>query len=135
MSDAMALARAAEALVGTPFRFRGHDPHTGLDCIGLVAASLAAIGREPPMLPEYAMRNIDITRLLPLLPQAGFAETDAPAEPGDLLLLRPSSAQYHLTIAGRDALLIHAHAGLGRVVASPVTPLWAEQARWRLGPI
>ena len=37
-----ALAAAAESLVGTRFRLHGRDPDTGLDCVGLLAASLAA---------------------------------------------------------------------------------------------
>ncbi|MCB2065820.1 MAG: C40 family peptidase [Erythrobacter sp.] len=130
----MDFARAAEALMGVPFRFRGGDPDTGLDCIGLVRAALLACGRQPPSLPPYAMRNLDPSRLADLLPQAGFTAAQGAAEPGDLLLLQPSAAQFHLAIVGTQGQLVHAHGGLGRVVASPSPLPWPMVARWRLRP-
>jgi cell wall-associated NlpC family hydrolase len=42
------LATAAETLVGSRFRLHGRDPETGLDCVGVVAAAMAAIGQSPP---------------------------------------------------------------------------------------
>lgn len=132
MNDAQALANAAHALVGTPFQLRGTDPATGLDCIGLVRAALVAIGRSPPALPHYAMRNLDLSRFAAVIPAAGFAKAEGALQPGDLLLLRPSAAQYHLAIVGHSPCLIHAHGGLGRVVASPAPLPWPTLARWRL---
>ena len=35
-----AIAAAARALVGVPFRLQGRDPALGLDCVGLVGAAL-----------------------------------------------------------------------------------------------
>lgn len=132
MSAALALAHAARELVGAPFRFRGRDPKTGLDCIGLVSAALARTGREPPPLPRYAMRNLNLARFAALLPQAGLEPALHSPRPGDVLLLRPSAAQYHLAIIAPSQLLIHAHAGLGRVVASPAPLPWPIEGRWHL---
>lgn len=133
MSHAHAFAAAAEKLVGSPFRFRGRDPATGVDCIGLVATSLSAIGREVPPLPQYQMRNLDRARFESLLGPLGFyASRAGPERAGDLILLRPSAAQWHLAVIGISGRLIHAHGGLGRVVASPPPLAWPHVARWRL---
>lgn len=133
MSRALALGQAAQNLLGTPFRLRGRDPRTGVDCIGMVSVALARAGHPPPPLPHYGMRNLDLARFARLLPQAGFAISEGTISAGDLVLLRPSAAQFHLAIVGPHGLLIHAHAGLGRVVASdPATLAWPMEARWHL---
>ena len=126
-----ALAAAAERLVGTPFRWRGRDPARGLDCLGLVLAALEAIGRPARAPTDYRLRRLEIERFLTAAAAAGLAETARAPEPGDILLLRPGPAQHHLLIAAPDGL-IHAHAGLGRVVLTP--PPWPEpiERRWRL---
>jgi len=128
-----ALARAAEALVGTPFRLHGRDPGRGLDCVGLVAASLAAIGRAAPAPMRYGLRNTDIAAALRFAAGAGLIETDGPVRPGDVLLARPGPAQHHLLVAASGGHFIHAHAGLRRVVATPGPPAWPILHHWRLG--
>ena len=42
-----AIAAAARALVGVPFRLQGRDPVLGLDCVGLVGAAMRAAGYAP----------------------------------------------------------------------------------------
>lgn len=132
MSDALALAEAAQALIGTPFRLRGREPETGLDCIGLVSIALKRIARQTPTLPHYEMRNLDLGRFSSLLDQVGLTPSASPSCAGNILLLRPSTAQFHLAIVGPSGLLIHAHAGLGRVVASPAPLPWPILATWQL---
>jgi len=132
VSDAAAFAEAARQMVGAPFRLHGRDPRTGVDCIGLAHAALARIGRSPPAVPHYAMRNLDLERFARLLPAAGLVPHDGDMQPGDVVLLRPSAAQFHLAIAGPLVSLIHAHAGLGRVVESPAPLPWPIVARWHL---
>ena len=71
-----ALAAAAESLVGTRFRLHGRDPDTGLDCVGLLAASLAAIGRAAPLPNGYRLR----ARSLPGLEAANSSSASMPVE-------------------------------------------------------
>lgn len=127
-----ALAEAAEALAGAPFRLHGRDPATGLDCLGLLAAALAAIGRPAPIPNGYALRN----RVLPALERAaagcGFARTREPPEPGDVLLVRTAPGQFHFAVAARGGRYVHAHAGLGRVAVCDGPLPWPALARWRL---
>ncbi|RPF71267.1 NlpC/P60 family protein [Aurantiacibacter spongiae] len=127
-----AFAEAARGMTGAPFRWLGRDPRTGLDCLGLVAASLTAIGIAVPPLPRYAARIIAIDRLTALLPQVGLAPATGPDRIGDVLLLQPGPAQYHLAIRASPGTIVHAHAGLRRVTESPAPAPWPIVARWRL---
>ena len=129
-----AFAKAARSLVGTPFRLRGRNPASGVDCIGLVAVSLERCGSARFPLPRYELRNTDIHGLLRLLPEAGFGPASDKIAAGDLLLTRPGPAQHHLAIATGKGSFIHAHAGLGRVVETPAPLPWPVAGHWRLIP-
>ena len=127
-----ALAQAAESLLGCPFRLHGRDGKIGIDCVGLVWAALAAIGRSIDLPADYSLRNLRIDRHLAKVDFSGFAEISNLALPGDIVLLRISAAQFHLGIIARSGGLIHAHVGLGRVVETPAPLPWPAQRSWRL---
>lgn len=127
-----ALAAAAEALVGARFRLHGRDPATGLDCVGVLAAALAAIGR-PAVLPTgYALRSARLPELDALAAGCGLARTGLALRPGDVSLLRIGPCQHHLAVAARGEGFVHAHAGLRRVVVMPGPLAWPAIYRWRL---
>lgn len=126
-----ALAAAAERFVGVPFRLHGRDPERGLDCIGLALVALEAIGRRARV-PAYRLRMREIDGLVAAASGAGLVEASGPVKPGDVLLVRPGPAQHHLAIAASGGGLVHAHAGLRRVVLTPAPLPWAEERRWRL---
>ncbi len=131
--QAEAFADAAAGLVGTPFRFRGRDRATGLDCVGLVLAALADIGRKPAAVGGYAMRQLDPARHFEVALDCGFTPVNQGSiRTGDLLLVRPGPAQVHLLVAFRKRYFIHAHAGLGRVVRTPAPCPWPTERHWRL---
>lgn len=130
--NGVALALAAEALIGTRFRLHGRDPATGLDCVGLVAAALEAIGRPASAPSAYGLRNRDIAAVLAFAPRAGFGEISGPALPGDVLLVRAGPLQEHLLIAAPGGRFVHAHAGLRRVVATPGPLACPILRHWRL---
>jgi cell wall-associated NlpC family hydrolase len=127
----LALAAAAEGFVGVPFRFRGRDPRSGLDCVGLVAAALDAIGAPAPPIAPYAFRQRDFAAQIAGAALAGFDDAGDGPQTGDVLLLRPAPAQVHLAIVA-PAGLIHAHAGLGKVVLTPAPIDWPVARHWRL---
>lgn len=129
--QAEALAEAAASLIGTPFRLHGRDARTGLDCLGLVGAALAMAGRPVALPYGYTLRMRSIDPLLPLADQAGLLPAEGAEKAGDILLLHVGPCQFHLGILAADLGLIHAHAGLRRVVHSPA-PQGAIIARWRL---
>lgn len=135
MSEAAAtLAKAAEDLIGAPFRLYGRDPRTGLDCVGLCLAALAAIGRPVSIPACYGMRNRGISHLLVFADQASLAEAAGPATAGDIILTSPGAAQFHLAIAAGPNRFIHAHAGLRRVVATPGHLHGPLLQHWRIAP-
>ena len=126
-----ALWQAALGLVGTPFRYHGHDPAGGLDCAGLVAEACRRAGHPPPQrLPRYAIRATAADQARQWIVAAGLI---ARAQPGatDIVLTDAGAGQLHLILATRTAF-IHAHAGIGRVVLVPGTADWPVLARWGL---
>ncbi len=130
----LALARAAEALIGAPFRLHGRDPQNGLDCIGLLGAALEQIGRPLTLPSGYPLRLHKLDGWLPDLTGSGFVAAALPCEPGDVILLRPGPAQIHLAIAGLAGGWVHAHAGLRRVVQQATRPAGPILHHWRLAP-
>ncbi len=129
----LALATAAEALVGTRFRLHGRDPASGLDCIGVFAAAMAGIGRPLAVPNGYAMRLRDIAEFRPLAPTFGFEEITGAVRPGDVLMFAVGPVQFHLGIMGRSSGgLVHAHAGLRRVVIGSAGSDWRPAGHWRL---
>lgn len=130
--NGLALARAAESFLGAAFRLHGRDRFTGFDCLGLVLIAMAEIGRPVPMAIRYGLRNLAWDRFLRLPEAAGFSETDTPLEAGDVLLLEAGPAQLHLAIVGAEGGIVHAHAGLGRVVHTPFPLPWPVVGQWRL---
>ncbi len=130
-----AFAEAALALVGVPFRLHGRDAR-GVDCVGLVALALTAIGRRPAIPVGYRLRALSVAPLLEFAERNGFVPLVGPEAPGDLLLVHPCPIQAHLIIASGQGGFVHAHAGLGRVVYEPrrTSVSWPcpAAARWRL---
>lgn len=131
-ADGAALAAAAEGFVGAPFRLHGRDRVRGLDCIGLVAAALAAAGRPASAPVGYRLRQAAVDHLLEAAAAAGLIDTMGPVEPGDVLLVGTGPAQHHLVVASAGGGFVHAHAGLGRIVVTPAPLAWPVERHWRL---
>ena len=127
-----ALAAAALDLAGTRFRLHGRDPETGLDCVGVLAASLSAIGRAAPLPQAYALRCRDVAGLDALAGACGLVSAGPDRMAGDVLLFRVAPCQLHLVIALGPDRGVHAHAGLRRVIAGPFSPRWLLTRHWRL---
>lgn len=123
------LAAAALALVGTPFRLHGRDPRHGLDCVGVLAVALGETARLPN---GYRIRGGDGEAMARLATNLGFAPASGKPAAGDTLILRPSPCQYHLAIATGAETIVHAHAGLRRVVHGPLPFDWPILGHWRL---
>lgn len=131
--DGAALAFAASSLVGCRFRLHGRDPATGLDCIGVLAAALSAIGREARFPTGYRLRTDRFEQLANIAADHGFEPAFGADLPGDVLFTRPGPGQLHLLIAAARAdEFIEAHAGLGRVVLTAGSPTDPVLHHWRL---
>lgn len=129
-----ALAQAAFALVGAPFRLHGRDPAGGLDCIGVLAASLKALGRDTRLPTGYPLRLSQLHRWLPDPAPLGFAPTDDAIRPGDVVIRDLGAGQFHLLVAAPLGGFVHAHAGLRRVIHSADLPSGKTAGHWRLIP-
>ena len=126
-----AIAQHARSLIGAPFRLHGRSPETGLDCVGLVERSCNAAGKPLSIPGSYALRNGDISDLLACTERDDVGAASATFEAGDILLARPGPAQHHLLIVTSPAHFVHAHAGLRRVVETPLPSPWPILRHWR----
>jgi cell wall-associated NlpC family hydrolase len=125
------LARAALALVGAPFRLHGRDPRHGLDCVGLVQAAADGCGHSVRLPNGYAVRSGRPPEIDHIAHSLALRREDGPTRVGDVLLLRPGPCQYHLAIALDEQRIVHAHAGLRKVVSDALPEAWQLVSRWR----
>lgn len=114
----------ARALIGTRFRSQGRG-REGLDCIGLVAAALGLAEARR----DYALRGGDLAALEAGLSAAGLRLVEERLA-GDVIVLRSGPGQLHLGVWTGDGL-VHADAGLRRVVERPGAPPWPIMSIWR----
>ncbi|WP_242446133.1 NlpC/P60 family protein [Sphingopyxis lindanitolerans] len=120
-------------MVGARFRRQGRDPATGLDCVGLVWAAYVAAGRELVAPAGYPLRGWTRARIEAALAAAGFERVED-RRVGDVVLIALAAGQIHLGVMG-PASFVHAHAGLRRVVETPVDAAMIAAAQgWRLCP-
>jgi len=126
------LAGAALELVGTRFHLHGRDPAIGLDCVGLLDAALLRIGRPARMPNGYTLRHCRAPAFAEIAAAAGFAAVDWDIRIGDVVIYRTAPAQCHLAIAIDMDRIVHAHAGLRRVVQGIAPEAWGRLAHFRL---
>ncbi len=119
------VARARQ-LIGAPFRLHGRDPETGLDCVGVVAVLYGWSGVAPD---DYALRNSLSSRWVQLLDELAVRRGESQPRAGDIVLLHVGPAQYHVGVWTGDGL-IHADAGLRRVVEMPGAIPWPIITVW-----
>jgi cell wall-associated NlpC family hydrolase len=122
----------ALSLIGTPFRLHGRDPATGLDCVGLVAAAYGV--RAVPE--RYRLCGPELAVAEAWLRACGAVPVRDGAAVGDIIVLDMGSGgrrQMHLVLHGPLGV-VHAHAGLRRVVLSP-EPGGVMLGRWRINLI
>jgi cell wall-associated NlpC family hydrolase len=113
-------AERARALVGTPFRPQGREPHA-LDCVGLVIRTFelpADIVRR-----DYRLRGDHHDEMMRELAGPFRNIRKGEQRTGDLLLMAVRGDQMHLGIRTQQGF-VHAHAGIGRVVETPGAPEW-----------
>ena len=116
-ADPDTIIARARACLGVPFRLQGRD-RWGLDCVGLIATAYELRESAPR---AYRLRGTTEGAAQALLAAHFRARSGLRPEAGDVLLLRSGPAQLHLGLwAG--AGMVHAHAGLRRVVETPGLP-------------
>ena len=126
------LAKAAAQFIGLRFQLHGRDPRQGLDCIGLVACSLEAVGCKPEAPSGYRLRNSNLRPWLNCAEQSGLTPINGAIESGDIILIKPGAGQYHLVIAENASSAIHAHAGIRKIVRQKIALGDLKFRHWRL---
>ena len=126
---AAAIVAAARTAVGTRFRPQGRLPGVGLDCVGVAMLAAEAAG-VTPRIEAYVLGGDHDGKVEAVLAALGCRAVSW-AVPGDLLLLAPTPRQRHLAVV-TPAGVVHAHAGLGRVIEGPLDPEWTILGAWRL---
>ncbi|MBA4748364.1 MAG: peptidoglycan endopeptidase [Sphingopyxis sp.] len=121
---------AAEALVGAGFRLQGRDAATGLDCVGVIVAAYAAAGVRLDAIDDYALRGFGLRRAEAALTAAGFGQAKGMIVVGEVGLFALPARQLHLALLA-PGRVIHADAGLRRVVIAPASRLPEAASRWR----
>lgn len=131
-SKSAAIVAAARGCVGTRFRAQGRTVGLGLDCVGVALIAARAAGAAGQAVPAYTLSGDNEHRLDAVLAASGcVALGDELPQPGDLVVVAPAAGRRHLAIV-TDAGMVHAHAGLARVVESPADPGWLPVSAWRL---
>lgn len=115
------LASAALEFLDVPFRLHGREPDTGLDCVGLLLACLQRVGIRGTLPQGYGLRNRSVERWLSFAPQWELVGADGAIMVGDVLVSQPGPLQHHIMIVQSDCSVVHAHAGLRRVVREPLS--------------
>lgn len=124
------IVAAVRACVGTRFRPQGRLPGLALDCVGVVLVAAKAAGIDMAAVPAYVMGGDREHEIDDALAAAGcFPVGEACA--GDILVIVPALRRRHLAVV-TPAGVVHAHAGLGRVVEGPIDPAWKIAGAWRL---
>lgn len=123
-----AIVVAVRAGVGTRFRPQGRLAGVALDCVGVALIAAETAGCRVTATP-YALGGDNEARLDAAVAGIGGTLVIEP-QAGDLLVLAPGAGRRHLAIVTPGGI-VHAHAGLGRVVEGPLDPAWAVVAAWR----
>lgn len=121
---AQIVASEALRLCGTRYRLHGRNAAHGIDCIGLCWLSLSAAGVCCDVPNGYALRGGNLRKVEQFMTDIGLARIVSSDEQplrqwkdGDIILTRPAPMQLHLLVGVAHGL-VHAHAGLRKVVFS-----------------
>lgn len=126
------MAARALAHIGAPFRFKGRSAASGFDCVGLVGDAISLSGATTALPLDYTLSGDHAARISLHFRDLGWRSLPCKSacRSADILMLRTAPRQVHLGIVV-DGGLVHAHAGLGRVVLTPLPSPWPVCGHWR----
>ncbi|WP_156254361.1 peptidoglycan endopeptidase [Sandarakinorhabdus oryzae] len=121
---------AARAGLGTRFHPQGRNVGIGLDCIGVALLAATGAGLQLGPVPAYALGGDHDALLADALCRLGLRRVRR-VQPADLIEYALAPGHRHLALV-TDRGILHAHAGLGRVVEGPAPDDWPVAACWAL---
>jgi hypothetical protein len=80
----------------------------------------------------YALRRRDVPDFGALAAGLGLVPASGTIYAGDVLMLRTGPCQLHAAVAASFDTVVHAHAGLRKVVLGPLPGGWPVLGHWRL---
>lgn len=129
LSDAerLALITEARSYLGVRFRHQGRS-RQGVDCAGLIAVCLIALGREPADVEAYGREPLNQGLRAMLVENFGEPIAKAEMQPGDVALMRFRGEPSHVGLVTDypyDGLaMIHAFAQVKKVVEHRLDSEW-----------
>lgn len=129
-AERTAFIAAARSQVGRPFKHRGRTD-SGVDCLGVVALALRAVGRDPEDARLYGRHPEPEAEQLRASMRLHFGEPVTDLQPGDVVLMRWYRQPNHVAVVGDYVLgglsLIHALAQTQRVVEHRLAAPWPDR--------
>lgn len=125
-----AIVAEARSWIGTPHIHQACLKGIGCDCIGLIAGVGRALGfasAEQYLASGYRCygRSPDVALLL--LACSAFLEPVTERQLGDIVLMSFARSPQHFGILSAADQVIHAYAGIGRVVEHRIDPKWSRR--------
>lgn len=131
MTTRLAIAKAAEELIGVPFLHQGRNPTVGIDCAGYIVylakkekvktngyIDIVNYGREP----NYTMKK--------LLDKHLVTRKFDQRKPGTILLFAFNSIGQHVGIMSSDnQFFYHAYEPVGKVIKTRLDKRWLNRLR------
>lgn len=129
MEETNAFIAEARTYLDPPVRFRHQGrSHRGVDCAGLLLASMAAVGRSIADLPAYGREPLGDGLRSMLVANLGEPVPKADMRPGDVVLMRFRGEPSHVGLIGNyvygGCSLIHAYAMVRKVVEHRIDAEW-----------
>jgi cell wall-associated NlpC family hydrolase len=126
------IAARACSQIGVRYHMHGRLPGEALDCAGLVGYALHPILGGIAVPSDYSLRGDfrqKIDQFFASIPARMLTAHTAPIA-GDIALFAPGPGQQHLAVIVGGGI-IHAHAGLRKIVFTPFPLQWTIIALWR----
>lgn len=118
----LAFVTAARGFKGARWRHQGRRADA-MDCLGLIALSLVAVGAEPSDRRDYG--RTPYNRELAASLRMHFGDPVLEPQPGDVVTMSWGGEEHHVAIVSdhpEGLGLIHAVADVGRVVEHRLSP-------------
>jgi murein DD-endopeptidase / murein LD-carboxypeptidase len=125
------IAKRALSQIGVPFRLHGRVAGQALDCVGLAGYALFGAGGHALPL-QYSLRGDFTENVHQFFAKHNFIKLESGSDflCGDIILCQTAPQQMHLMVRVNGGF-VHAHAGLRKIVFTPLPSPWPILCGWR----
>lgn len=132
IKDPLELVKHTRTFANVKFLHRGRT-RKGVDCGGLIIASLKELGYETPEMVPYGREPKDDSLRQYLIKNVGEPLDKAQIKVGDVALIKFTKEPHHVALIGDYILdknsftLIHSYGWIGKVVEHRLDSKWFEK--------